>query len=296
MTSRTPLPPQFATRSFTTREALAAGMSPGRLRALDLDAPTSGARVTRGAPLDERARAILRTRPDAFLCGASAAWLFGLPLPWRLREALEIGVPAPGRSPRRRGIVGRSLTLRPGEVTVFRGARVTTPSRTFCDLARRLTVPELVAVADRLAAPVAVDQHPDHRLRAKLGAANELRDPSSESPKESELRAILALGGLPHVRPQAVIHDGRRFVARVDLLFEEQGEILEYQGDHHRTDVSQWRRDRTREAELEALGFHVTEVTHADLRAPRALVTRVARNLARRSWHGRPDFSPWFPG
>ncbi|MDR5701537.1 hypothetical protein [Agromyces aerolatus] len=276
MTTRTPLPARFARQSFTTREALSAGVTPGRLRALDLEAPTSGARVARGAPLDERARAILRTRPDAFLCGASAGWWLGLPLPWRLRGALEIGVPAPGRSPRRRGILGRSLTLRPDEVIVVNGARVTTPSRTFCDLARQLTVPELVAVVDRLTTPVVVDTYPDHRLRARLAAAHALRDPTSESPKESELRAILALAGLPPTRPQAVISDGRRFVARVDLLFERQGEVLEYQGDHHRTDLAQWRRDRTREADLEALGYHVTEVTQADLRTPRALVTRVA--------------------
>jgi hypothetical protein len=123
-----------------------------------------------------------------------------------------------------------------------------------------------------------------------------LLDAAAESPKESELRTLVVLADLPRPAVNATIRspDGR-FIARVDLLFEEYGEVLEYQGDHHRTDVAQWRRDRTRESELESLGLHVTEVTAADLRQPRALVERVARNLVRRGWQGHPRYSPWFP-
>ncbi|HZW42285.1 MAG TPA: hypothetical protein VFE99_08270, partial [Agromyces sp.] len=84
-------------------------------------------------------------------------------------------------------------------------------------------------------------------------------------------------------------------IARVDLLFQKYGEVVEYQGDHHRTDVVQWRRDRTRESELESHGLHVTEVTAADLARPRALVERVARNLRRQGWQGHPRYSRWFP-
>ncbi|WP_430646985.1 hypothetical protein [Agromyces sp. GXS1127] len=179
---------------------------------------------------------------------------------------------------------------------------MTSAARTFCDLARDLSVPELVAVADRLATPhpelaEAVAAFPDHRLRAKLIEAARLRDIASESPKESELRALVRLAGLPAPRCQVVVtDDSGRFVARVDLAFERYAEVLEYQGDHHRTDVHQWRRDRTREAALESLGFHVTEITQADLDQPRQLVERVAANLRRRGWGGSPCYSPWFPG
>lgn len=71
--------------------------------------------------------------------------------------------------------------------------------------------------------------------------------------------------------------------------------MLEYQGDHHRTDQRQWRRDRTREAEIEALGFHVTEITQADLDDPSGLIRRLEATLRRRGWTGTPGRSRWFP-
>lgn len=180
-------------------------------------------------------------------------------------------------------------------------------ARAWCDLTRWCSVPELVGVADHLVrtelAPPAdlaamVRRLPDRRGTAKLRAALQLVDSASESPKESELRAMLVLAGLPQVRANVPIVDRGRTIARVDLLFDAYGEVLEYQGDHHRTDLGQWRRDRTRESELESLGYHVTEVTAADLRdsrSARALMARVAANLTRRGWHGSLCFAPWFP-
>ncbi|WP_160423840.1 hypothetical protein [Agromyces seonyuensis] len=176
---------------------------------------------------------------------------------------------------------------------------MTSAGRTWCDLAQVLTVPELVAVADRVPEEQLVEalaRHPGRRHRRKLLVALGLRDPASESPPESVLRALVVLAGLPAPRVNVDIHDrAGDFVARVDQLFDEYGEILEYQGDHHRTDQQQWRRDRTREAELESLGFHVTEVTSADLARPRELVERIARNLRRRGWAGAIEYSPCFP-
>lgn len=301
MTRRRPLPPHLAGRPFSTRAALDAGVSAGRIRAADLDAPTSGARTPRGGDAGDRRRAILLAlRDDAFLCGASAAAEYELPLPWRLNPIMEVGVPWPARAPRRAGVVARSLRIQPHELVRLDGARTTSPERTFCELAARLTVPELVAVADALPPSLdlsaAVERYPDGRMRPKLSAALALRDPRRESPKESELLALVCLAGLPAPEPQAVIADASgRFIARVDALFAEYGEILEYQGDHHRSELRQWRRDRTREAELEALGFHVTEVTQADLLRPRELIGRLAATLRRRGWAGAPRFSRWFP-
>ncbi|WP_401000163.1 hypothetical protein [Agromyces sp. GXQ0307] len=276
-------------------------MGRSRLRASDLVAPTSGVRIAADAEELAQHRAVLRVlRPDAFLCGRSAAQHLRLPIPPRLRGIVEVGVPDTSRAPRRRGVLGRALRVAPDDV-IDDGVRVTSTVRTFCDLARDLSVPELVAVADALAAPHpdladAITAYPDHRLRAKLIEAARLRDIASESPKESELRALVCLAGLPVPTCQKVVtDDSGRFVARVDLAFERYGELLEYQGDHHRTDVRQWRRDRTREAILEALGFHVTEITQADLVQPRQLVERIAANLRRRGWAGTVRLSRWFP-
>ncbi|HEX6955791.1 MAG TPA: hypothetical protein VF156_13025, partial [Agromyces sp.] len=274
-----PLPAGLVGGPFPVAEALELGIPADRLRARDLDAAIHGARMPRGADLHTRCRALLMVcRPDAVVCGPTAAMLHGIPVPHRFGEAspLHVAVPPEAAAVRRAGVVGRRLRIPPTEVTVVRNVVVTRPSRTWCDLAAHLTVPELVAAADAMVRAgtadaqrlrAAVEAHPDFRRRRKLETALELADAASESPKESELRAIVVLAGLP--RPEANVEirdrDGR-LVARVDLLFREYGEVLEYHGDHHRTDRQQWRRDRTREAELESLGYHVMEVAEADLR------------------------------
>lgn len=294
-----PLPAGLVGGPFPVADALELGISADRLRARDLDAGIHGARMPRGADLPARCRALLMVcRPDAVVCGPTAAMLHGIPVPHRFGETspIHVAVPPGAAAVRRAGVVGRRLDIAGTEVTVVQHVMVTRPERTWCDLAAHLTVPELVAAADAMVRSgtsdaqglrAAVEAHPDFRRRRKLGTALELVDAASESPKESELRAVVVLGGLP--RPEANVEirdrDGR-FVARVDLLFREYGEILEYHGDHHRTDLRQWRRDRTREAELESLGYHVMEVTEADLRRPQSLVERIARNLARRGWAG----------
>lgn len=304
-----PLPPTLAGRAFTVLEAVEAGVSPDRLRARDLDRGIRGVRLPNAAALAERCRAaLLACRDGAFICGATAADLHGMPVPPRLkpsvRHRLDVGTPGPGRAVRRRAIDGRSLRIRDVDLLEHDGLRVTTLSRTWCDLAPECTVPELVAAGDWLLRTTwltrtrlrsAIENHPDHRQRDKLLTALRLTDAAAESPKESELRAIVALAGLPAPEVNPVIMDGHSFVARVDLLFRAFDEILEYQGDHHRSDPAQWRRDRTREAELESLGFHVMEVTNADLQHPRRLVERIIRNLRQRGWEGEATYSRWFP-
>lgn len=294
-----PLPDGLADGPFPVAEALELGISADRMRARDLDAAIHGARMPRGADLHARCRALLMVcRPEAVVCGPTAAVLHGIPVPHRFGEAspLHVAVPPEAAAVRRAGVVGRRLSIAETEVTVVREVVVTRPERTWCDLAAHLAVPELVAAADAMVRSgtadleglrAAVEAHPDFRRRRGLRGALELVDAASESPKESELRAVLVLAGLP--RPEANVeirHADGRLVARVDLLFREYDEVLEYHGDHHRTDRRQWRRDRTREAELESLGYHVMEVTEADLRQPHELVERVARNLARRGWAG----------
>lgn len=307
----TPLPSSLPT-VFTVCEALTRGVGRGRLRSSHLDGRVWGVRMPQRSSLRVRAEAaLLGCGRDAFLCGPTAAVAHGMPVPWRLhpdrrRDELDIATPGPGRAVRRRGIRARSLRIRDGDVVSLGGVRAMSMARAWCDLTRWCSVPELVGVADWLIreADVAPDDLArsvrlfDRRGTGKLHAALALADPASESPKESELRALVRLSGLPPVRSNVRIARDGRTVARVDLLFEAYGEVLEYQGDHHRTDLRQWRRDRTRESELESLGYHVTEVTAADLAdaaAARALLARIAENLRRRGWSGALRFSRWVP-
>jgi hypothetical protein len=148
------------------------------------------------------------------------------------------------------------------------------------------------AAGDACAAlEAAVAAHPGRRWRSKLRRALELLDDHSESPKESELRVIVVTHGPPTPAANVELFDEQgRFVARVDLLFEDYRETLEYLGDGHRTDVRQWRKDQTRRADVESLGYHQTDVVADDLENVTALVRRIARNLRRRGWTGHPTF------
>lgn len=300
-----PLPARLAARPFTVAEASDAGVHPDRLRARDLDRSVHGARMPLDPSLRERCLALVSVcRADAVVCGPTAAILHRMPVPHRFAmttSPVHFAVPPAAPAIRRAGVSGRRLDIADQDVTAIEAIPVTTLERTWCDLAAQLSLPELVAAADALLRArrtdmvrleAAVDRHPDHRRRPRLTTALALVDPASESPMESELRVLVVLAGLPRPEANAEVRDrDGRFVARVGLLFRQYGEVLEYHGDHHRTDLHQWRRDRTREAELESLGLHVMEVTAVDLRDPDALLDRIARNLIRRGWDGKRSVS-----
>lgn len=281
-------------------DAAVRGVPRSRLRGSDLRTLHRGARTpaANGDTVSMQTAALSAVLPAyAFFAGTTAAQIHDIPLPPHAKypkRQIEVGVPIGQAAIRRRGVIGRRLQLRASDVTVHRMRRVTTPARTWCDLAAVLTVPELVAAGDHIlrVGLASVEELTAalelcRRHRRKLTVALPLLDARAESPKESELRTIIRLSHLPTPVPQVVITaaDGS-FIARVDLCFEEYGEVLEYQGDHHRTDQAQWRRDRTREDDIESTGRHVTEVIADDLLDPDALIERIARNLRRRGWTG----------
>ncbi|NYD67632.1 DUF559 domain-containing protein [Agromyces atrinae] len=294
MTRRNDLPEELTARPFRVEEARALGLSRKRLQASDLASPFWGVRREAAPDLDYAARCsdlIAALDRPAILSGVSAARLHGLPLPRRCDDVgFEVAVRPPARAVRRPGVTGRRLAIADIDVMTHGSLVLTTPARTWCDLATRLTFHELVAVGDevtRRAGDAAgeslravLSRLVSPRHSTKLRLALDFVDPRAESPKESELRMILHEAGLPTPEVNPSIYDGTRFVARVDLLFRDERVVVEYQGDQHRTDRTQWRRDITRRAELESLGYTVIEVTQADLIRPSALITRIRRVLA----------------
>lgn len=308
VTARKPLPQHLTGRAFTVELATTGGVPKHRLQARDLVSPFWGVRAPADAPLSllYRCRLLSLALPEhAFFSGATAAALLGMPVPLVHTgplATLEVCVAAPARSIRRRGVHGRRLQIERADVESRLGVRLTSPARTWCDLAPVLTLAELVAAGDhlifhkrpvvtRVELEAAVYRHPGRRWRGKLLRALELLDDRSESPRESILRVTVVRHGFPAARANVSIYDEiGRFVGRVDLLFEEYREILEYQGDHHRTDMRQWRRDISRKAEIESLGYHITEVAADDLADVNPLVRRLERNLRRRGWPGHAVF------
>lgn len=302
MRTSTPLPTALRGTAFTRADARAQDVPNSRLNATDLRSPFSGTRVpAAGASRHLELEVLLRQLPaHTVFCGATAAWIYGLALPLHVSATLDsvayVAVPRGARAIRRAGVVGRALDLTENDVASFGPWRVTSPARTLVDLAQTLDLRSLVAVADQLIS-IATPFCSQAQLRGvarrfkagrgarKLAECLQLANGLAESPAESMLRVILWEAGLPTPLVNEPLFDARgTFVARVDLLFAEFGIIVEYEGDHHRIDKEQWRRDITRIGKLQALGFHVERAQGDDLTHPDALIARLRHHLRLRGW------------
>ena len=289
-----PLPQDLRDRPFTVRESR---LSESRLRGSDLDRSVHGVRLAARAPLSLRERChlfALRLPNDVFFSHATAALLLGMPLPLALATSarLDVSVAAPRSSPHAAGIRGHRLALDHGHVIQVNGLRLTSPARTWVDLASVLALDDLVAAGDFLIhhnAPLAPVTEITQLITVSSGMrgirlareALALLSDRPESPQESKLRLILIRGGLPEPEINHELVDtatGKH--VRPDFRFRHYRLILEYQGDYHRT-KSQWRKDMTRRSRLEAQGWYVMELNADDLRDPAELVARIRTVLAR---------------
>ncbi|WP_374947631.1 hypothetical protein [Agreia sp.] len=303
-----PIPPRrivFPARAFTVAEARANGVSAKRLRARDLTTPFDGIRLGAGwdaglpaaTVFEERCRALAQTLlPEAAFSHLTAATLHRLPLPPGLQNSpLHVSVPRGRRAPHRRGVLGHQTTLLPGDADARFGFGVTTPERTWCDLGAILSLAPLVAVGDRLIhrslprtdldrLALAIGRYGGARGARLLRQALPLLDDGSESPMESWQRVIIVLAGLPTpVTNYEVFDDHGVFVARVDLAYPELKISMDYEGDHHRTDQKQWRRDIARFRRLKTIGWDAKRYTADDLEAPAGFIAELVTAITARS-------------
>jgi very-short-patch-repair endonuclease len=238
--------------------------------------------------------------PDAAFSHVTAAILHGIPIPWRLdRTRGSLHVLGPRRASAAVGVIGHQSTLDPLDVIDARdfpaAVPVTSPERTLCDLAPLLSLGELVAAADRVlfhGAPLAtrrsiaecVSRHRARRGRPLLLRAVALASELAESPRESLLRVLLIEAGLPAPTPQVRVRDAwGREIARVDLAYPEHRIAIEYEGDHHRTDRKQWRRDLARIRDLGLAGWETLRTTPLDLDAPAEMLLQLRYWLTTRA-------------
>jgi very-short-patch-repair endonuclease len=248
-----------------------------------------------------------RIARDAAFSGPTAATLLGLPLPWRLQnlESLHIAVPLGRPIPRTEGILGRRLRKDLMQYWSVSGMPVLSPLAAFLTCCRDLTEAEGTTMLDAVVTTMA--HYPGLKFQERPGAAigdvratfmtlnrfhggrvaraalAECRERVA-SPKESETRLLLVQAGLPEPEVNGDVGVGSLHIAEVDLLYREAKVAIEYEGDHHRTDQSQWRKDLERERNLRALGYEYIRVTQQTLsESPRAFVAHVAALLARRT-------------
>lgn len=189
------------------------------------------------------------------------------------------------------GVITRNMRIGDDELTRVVGLPVTTPARTAFDLGRQLPTGEAVARLDALmhATPFSVEdvlllakRYAGTRGVRRLRAALPLVDGGAASPKETWLRLLLIDAGLPAPTTQLPVLDGSWPVAWVDMGWKKYKVAAEYDGDHHRSDAKQWRKDQRRLRKLESLGWIVIRVIAGDGRED--IVPRVRDALSRRGY------------
>ncbi len=188
------------------------------------------------------------------------------------------------------GIIARDERFAPDEVMSLRGLRVATPARVGFDLARHLPGATAVAHLDDLARATRitrrdlinlVDRYPRARGNKRARPLIDMMDAGLESPKESWLRLVLISAGLPAPTTQIQVTDGP-FLAYLDMGWETPMVAVEYDGDHHRLDRSQYVKDIRRLDILGRLGWHVVRVIKED--RPHDIIERVSRALTQRGY------------
>jgi hypothetical protein len=154
MNIRSPLPEPLATAPFTVDSARATGVSANRLRRKDVVHVGRGLYRPSGwsFELEAAARALSAASPGAWISHVTAARLRCQALPPWLADSTELHLSKPRSLPaaRRKGVLGHTVLAREDEVESFEGIRISTRSRTWLDLDRRLSVSDLVCIGDEI--------------------------------------------------------------------------------------------------------------------------------------------------
>lgn len=189
------------------------------------------------------------------------------------------------------GLQVRGDRLQPDEIQVIGGVAVTTPPRTALDLACWYPTVTAVAGIDALAracelkiadVEVLIQRCQGRRGIQRARESLDLVDAGAQSPRKSWLRIILIQAGLP--RPQTQIRVCDEFgavIVYLDMGWEDIKVAVEYEGDQHRRDRSQYVWDVRRLEMLQRLGWIIIRVIAGD--HPADIIRRVRVALARRA-------------
>lgn len=224
----------------------------------------------------------------------SALLLYGIDVGEDLMPHLATLDPEPLRI---RGITTHRLAVM--STRTVDGWRVLSPELSLSTAATKLSLLDVVVAADalygrRLVTPARLDHFLHHHHGAgvrKARRAAHLSRNGSESPRETYVRVLLELAGLPPLECNRSYGDDAGFIARLDLSWPVWKIAIEYDGRQHGLSLAQRERDIRRRERMERLGWVFIVVTAAQLASPRAIVLRVCEVLAaRRGWPTIPRF------
>lgn len=282
-----PLPAHLSAAPFTVYEARAASLGSARLRSSDLTSAGRLIHVPAGWEFEVRglARALSAATPGAWTSHLTAAVLLGLWLPSWFRGCRELHLSKRKTLPpvRREGVVGHTVLAFDDEIMVWDGIRISTPARTWLDLARILPLDDLVAVGDQLVRQprygledrtepwATIPQltamlalHPKLKGIVKAREAAALIRPGADSAPETFLRLALAAAGLPEPELQLRVVPEDSYSPAADLGYRAQRVAIQYDGGHHLTREQQ-SRDNRRDESFNAAGWRYFKFNADDL-------------------------------
>lgn len=168
---------------------------------------------------------------------------------------------------------------------VVKDIRVTTAAATFVDMARYLSLVDLVVLGDSLvkggvttleALKAAARGHRGRGARLARRAAGCVRA-DVDSPMESRARMLMVLAGLPEPVVNHALRDVHGTVRRrLDLSYPAHRLAIEYDGRQHAENSAQWRSDIARREELDSAGWRLVVLLSDDLfRTPEQTLRRI---------------------
>lgn len=279
-----------------TRSAVrASGLNERELRHPDvvrLSRDTYLPRALRGELASRLAAVLLTAPPGAVVSHLSAADVWELQIPFRDREddRVHVTIPDGSRAESRADRRLYRLPIRPLDVVRKGPVPVTSPARTWRDLAGILELPALLAATDQIVNGLAsrrelqaeLVRRPRGRGCARARLVLPIANPLAESPMESVLRWLIHEGGLPMPELQFPVRDaGGVVVAAADMAWPEHKVLVEFDGDVHRQRRT-FVEDRRRQNRLVAAGWIILRFTSADVYGdPEGVLAQIRRALGR---------------
>jgi hypothetical protein len=309
MKTARPLPGTLKGRPFTAAEAAQAGVSAKRLRHRSLTRLGKGIREdgsTAELPLSVRVRPFIEVNERCAASHQTAAGLLLLPHDQRKgsAEMFHIIRPEGAAHLKRPHVIVHRMKLYEDEVAVHQGIPVTTPERTWLDLAEVLSLDALVVAGDscvRVPRPEyegrdqplctiadlqrMIDRHKGKRGLRKAKEAIRLVRVGSDSPQETLLRLAIVRAGLPEPELNVPILDAEGVGHHEpDLSYRRYRIGIEYEGEHHGEEL-QVVRDITRSERYLALDWREVRISKRHMMDDgKQAVAKVRTALVQAGW------------